>query len=310
MKIDFYAPKDSDMSDISLKPDTGAPTDADITDVWSKLDFEVRWQLNTLDSAPIKGHETECKAVIDATVTKANTLRALAVRMMIEVHTKQQKFEKHIKTATSDLLKLLPPVLQVELAKKRKAEDDLDRPQKKARPDKDVFSFTEQKQRKDLAPRDWYDIAPRVSIQAVKIKNREECHDHLGKICWWPDGDRFLRSTNGFIEVLDPRPMRHASETRYKTREFKEEIYCPDDKKNDFYHPPDVYGGHDHRSFEKQISYHPASEPTPLDALRVGDSYGLYDDLRCIENQDARFATDLAAHMDGVRLALLYSKRL
>jgi len=289
-----------------------------------------------LNNVQIERNETSVKDAIISLRHEADKIRAQAVRLDAIIEAKQLELAVHVENLSRHAFNMQAllretqapisneePTIKLDenslndaslLPQKRKRSDSIDshtsnnkKARKSIRMPDNCGSFLIQKQRGELAPTSWVELAPGFKIQAQSITKPDECHEHLGKICWWHEGNRFLRSTNGFIETIQMTSI--FSKNPYKIIEFDPNRGA--DYSNKFYKPPEFFGGHDLRNFKETISYYSGDDsPRIYPALRVGDNINLTNDLMDISTSDARFAIDLAAQLAGARIALLYDRQL
>jgi hypothetical protein len=176
-----------------------------------------------------------------------------------------------------------------------------------------VGSMLIQAQRRDLAPQTMVEAAPGVSLEAIPIERADQCHLHLGQLCYVASQKQFVVSLNGFVIPIATARIIEPDEHPVKTEEFDPERGRKSPQKADnFYHPPEFGGKPDRRNFIKTLSYVAGSEQPPdnFQSLRLGDRNKLADDLVAISDQDARMFVDYNAMHLACTIALLQHKKV
>jgi hypothetical protein len=173
-------------------------------------------------------------------------------------------------------------------------------------------SFVVQAQRTDLAPTSNRELAPDVNVPSMDIDRAEQCHDHLGKLCYLNSQKKFVFSLNGLIVPIYATRIIEPGEPPVKTEEFDAARGCSPQNVDKFYHPPEHTGKTDHRNFLKSLTYCSGAD-TPSDrfpVLRLGDRDNLSADMASISDEDARMFVDWTANTLAATLALMQSKKI
>ena len=164
----------------------------------------------------------------------------------------------------------------------------------------------------NLAPETLHELAPGVMLPSRSIRTPEECHAHVGMVCWEQASKRFWFSLNGYAISFSMGNVWWAPQDLkkpIKTTEFDPEKYChPADVRN-YYFPPEIeynitHPCNDQRNFTTIATYCPMSVEADHPSLRVSDKSNLREDIINAKPQDIRYAADYHSHGLGALIAM------
>lgn len=155
-----------------------------------------------------------------------------------------------------------------------------------------------------LVPAVKHEAFPGIWVPSVAIKTPEECHQHLGSLCYHSGSRRFWISMNGIAiphslgKILWRPDDLHRP---FKSSEFDPSKNCPPKDYNNYYFPEELDYQVDHpiadqRNFPTSMVYCPAGTNTAYPAIRVGDPENFIKDIALIKDTDARYAADHSSH--------------
>lgn len=141
-----------------------------------------------------------------------------------------------------------------------------------------------------------YKINEGVRVKAYSINHKDECHNYKGFWCYHSDSSRFYTSINniaieGYLTNIIPD-----NETPHKVTEYIPNKY---NKKNDnFYMPPELYGGNDIRNITERAKYVPHNKLKREDryAYTIGDKKNITYDLYNSSDANIRYSANIGSH--------------
>lgn len=153
-----------------------------------------------------------------------------------------------------------------------------------------------------------FEVAPNIYLPAVKIKSPENCHDHLGSLCWSESTRDFWTSVNGFAIRWYATEFHSRDTIPTKIIELDPTRPCPDDRKDNFYKPPEIFPeSTDKRHLTNRINFIRPNQKLPhgIYPLKIGDKNTMFEDLQYLNPSDIRFASDVSASIGILQIILL-----
>lgn len=140
------------------------------------------------------------------------------------------------------------------------------------------------------------EISPGVYIRAYVIDVPTDCHLYRGFWCYSPEDDRYYTSINNVVICGNPTELRREDELPYKFTEFNDN-YKNNVSRDNFYNPPEKFGGKDKRILSEKMKYLPKSNHNKQKyTYRIGDVRNLRNDLMLSTNSEMRLVKDIGAH--------------
>lgn len=149
------------------------------------------------------------------------------------------------------------------------------------------------------------EVAPNVYINAYPIDDESEVHNHRGYMCYHKDKDVFMYSINNHVI---PVYVTNMNKQPYKFIEYDKGKSANGEN---FYKPPELYGGNDKRQLTDRITYIPSSENSHNNkyAIRVGDRDNLAEDISRLSASDMRLAMDNGSHWNMIHIMLSIAQK-
>lgn len=144
------------------------------------------------------------------------------------------------------------------------------------------------------------EVAPDLFIQAVTVNTLEECHNHLGWWCWYPEQQRFCISINGKIYAGNTTIIHSVNEQPVKFFEHRRCDKVDNWRESDYYIPIEKNPeSRDLRHFTNKMKFVPASrtpEKYETYCYRLGSRDTLKDDVMSLKSDDFRLFSDLTCN--------------
>lgn len=157
-------------------------------------------------------------------------------------------------------------------------------------------------------PETKFEVAPNVYLPAKKISCPEKCHDHVGYLCWSESSQDFWTSVNGFAIRWYSTEYHARDSTPVKIVELNPDRACPDDRKDNFYKPPEIFPeSTDKRHLSNRMNFIRPTEEAIRGAypLKIGNRKTMFEDMQFLNPSDIRFAADVSAALGILQIVLL-----
>lgn len=135
-----------------------------------------------------------------------------------------------------------------------------------------------------------------IYIDAYIVKSKKEIHKNKGYWCYNTRDKRFYTSINGIIVKAKATKILQSHDYPVKTIEYDSNR---NNKRTDFYAPPEIYGGYDVRNLSNKMEYVPkkiSAFKRNSHAYTIGSIDNFEEDINLSDDKDIRYSSDIAAH--------------